>query len=638
MGRSYREELDELAATQARVPAHVPELIAAQAIKASDSGLIVVASGGAKVVAEWASNLQRMVFGCAAVAMTPLEYAALPVPVRATTWLISAGGRHPDIQQAARVAAARNDACVVGLIGQPNSPLQSILAAELRSDLICFDFAPGGDGFLATNSVWAMACVLAKAYCRWLPSDRTLDNERCAELLAWGSAAAERLDISHHVQQDLVVLYDAWTALGAQDLEARLTETALANLWTTDFRNFGHGRHYWMSNRTDRTLLVSLSCPACDDLVAPTLNLLPSALAIHSLRMPADGIAGALASLAWAIHATAAWGTALGRDPGRPGVPRFGEELYEGGFPYPVPAQVDPKHYAVLRKAPSASGVAGAAPWSDALEHARRGRSGTPVPALVMDYDGTMVDSAKRYGPLDEEITKQLRRLLNADVVIGIATGRGDGVQKALREALPESQHWSRVIVGYHNGARVLRLDEPPPDLDGAPTHPQLSAACDILLRDVQACGLGTLRCRENQLTVSPMSGQSLAHAWRVTRECLDRHGLDGVRVWMSSHSVDVLSPVCSKLHVVTRVAKLARCTPAEVWRLGDRGAWPGNDWELLDAPLGVSVDECSSNPNACWNLLPPNVKGMKATSALLRLMQADVQGQVRFTDGTDSA
>ena len=641
MGRSYREELGELAATQARLPAHVPELIAAQAAKASDSGLIVVASGGAKVVAEWASHLQRMVFGCAAVAMTPLEYAALSVPVRATTWLISAGGRHSDIQQAARVAAARGDSCVVGLIGQPNSPLQSLLAAELRSDVVCFDFAPGGDGFLATNSVWAMACALARAYSRWLSVDRALDDARCAELLAWGSAAAERLDISTYAQHDLVVLHDPWTALGARDLEARLTETALANLWIADFRNFGHGRHYWIADRTDGTLLVSLSCPASDDLVRPTLNLLPSALATHSLRMPADGIAGALASLAWTIHATAAWGTVMGRDPGRPGVPRFGEELYEGGFPYPAPARVDVQRYSVLRKAPAPSAALdaeGAVSWSDALGDARRCRLGTQVPALVMDYDGTMVDSPKRYGPLDAEIAEQLRRLLDAGVVIGVATGRGDGIQKALRDALPDARQWSRVIVGYHNGARVLRLDEPAPDLDGEPTHPQLRTACDVLLRELQARGLGTLRCRENQLTISPMPGQSLTQAWRATRDCLDRHGLDSVRVWLSSHSVDVLSPVCSKLHVVERVAELADCSLAAVWRLGDRGAWPGNDWELLDAPLGVSVDECSSNPDACWNLLPPDVKGMRATSALLQRMHADARGHVRFTDGADEA
>ena len=638
MGRSYRDELTELAATQAGVPADIPVWIASQAATASEAGLVVVASGGAKVVADWASRLQRMTFGCAAVALTPLEYAALPVPVRATTWLISAGGRHPDILEAARAAASRGDTCVVGLIGQPESPLQALLEAELRSDVVSFGLSPSRDGFLATNSVWAIACALAKAYSRWLPGEGPLNDARCEQLLAWGAEAAETITTSDRNGRDLVVLHDAWTSLGAQDIEARLTETALANLWISDFRNFGHGRHYWIADRAERTLLVSLSSPASDSVAAPTLKLLPAELPTLQLRMPEDGIAGALASLAWSMHATGRWASGTGRDPGRPGVPRFGEQLYEGGFPYPSRAKVDLDRYVLLRKSSAASVTDIGGGWRKALNDARMQLRGTPVPAVVMDYDGTMVDSAKRYQPLDECLAVELRRLLALGVIMGVATGRGDSIQEELRAALPDTHHWPQVIVGYHNGAKVMRLDEPAPELDGAPAHPQLRAACDALMREVEARSLGKLRCREHQLTITPVVGQSLEDSWRATRECLDRNGLEGIRVWLSSHSVDVLSPQCSKLHVVSRVAQIADCSSLAVLRIGDRGAWPGNDWELLAAPLGVSVDECSSDPDASWNLLPPTLKGVKATTYLLRRLQENSQGKVRFTDEADRA
>lgn len=638
MGRAYRDELAELAATQAGVPAEIPVRIAALASQASDAGLVVVASGGAKVVAEWASRLQRMTFGCAAVAMTPLEYAALPVPVRATTWLISAGGRHADILHAARSAASRGDACVVGLIGQPESPLQALLKSELRSDVVDFGLPPGRDGFLATNSVWAMACALARAYSRWLPVAGPLDDARCERLLGWGTEAARAVTTVGLVGREVVVLHDAWTSLGAQDLEARLTETSVANLWISDFRNFGHGRHFWIADRTDRTLLVSLGSPASASVSARTLDVLPETLSILPLCMPDDGIAGALASLAWSMHITARWASEIGRDPGRPGVPRFGELLYEGGFPYPITAQVDVDQYALLRKSPQASVNDVAGNWRKALGDARTLMRGTPVSAVVMDYDGTMVDGPKRYQPLENCLAVELRRLLDLGVIIGVATGRGDSIQRELRSALPEAHHWPRVIVGYHNGAKVMRLDEPVPDLDGAPTHPHLRAACDVLTRQVEARNLGTLRCREHQLTVTAVAGQSLARAWLATRECLDRNGLEGVRVWLSSHSVDVLSPVCSKLHVVHRLAQMADCSPIAVLRIGDRGAWPGNDWELLAAPLGVSVDECSSDPAASWNLLPPTLKGVRATTHILRRLQADRIGKVRFTGEAGSA
>jgi hypothetical protein len=316
-------------------------------------------------------------------------------------------------------------------------------------------------------------------------------------------------------------------------------------------------------------------------------------------------------------------------------VPRFGEQLYEGGFPYPNPTPVDTDQYAMLRKAPAAS-VIDYAGWREALKETRRMMQSLPVLAVVMDYDGTLVDSPKRYQPLDDCIAKELRRLLDLGVVIGVATGRGDSIQRELRTALPDPRHWPQIIVGYHNGAKVLRLDEPAPYLDGAPTHPQLRAAHEVLLREVDGRHLGGLRSREHQLTVTAMAGQSLVHAWRATRECLDRHGLEGIRVWLSSHSVDVLSPVCSKLHVVSYVAQLAGCSPQAVLRIGDRGAWPGNDWELLAAPLSVSVDECSCDPSAGWNLLPPDLKGMRATTQILRRLREDCQGIVRFTEERD--
>lgn len=633
MGRSYRDELAELSATQARLPADIPRKLAEQAAEASDAGLIVVASGGAKVVAEWASRLQRMSFGCAAVAMTPLEYAALPVPVKASTWLISAGGKHPDILQAARAAASRGDACVVGLIGQSKTPLEEFLASELRSTTISFDMAPGRDGFLATNSVWAMVCALAKAHARWLPAEGLLDDAHCDRLLAWGKTQAQSASETQTGELDLVVLHDAWTALGAQDFETRVTEAALTNLWVSDLRNFGHGRHFWIADRPDRTLLVALTSPASNAMTSATLDVLPPGLPTLRVHTPDDGIAGALASLAWSIHATARWAERRGRDPGRPGVPRFGEMLYEGGFPYPAAVAADPTRRALLRKSTPASVTDERGDWHEAYQAARSRLRGVAICAVVMDYDGTLVDSPKRYKPLDTQLATELRRLLDLGVTLGVATGRGDSIQKELRAALPDTKHWSRVIVGYHNGARTLGLDEVAPDLDGDPSHPRLRRACDALRQHVETNALGTLRCREHQLTVTPVAGQSLVQAWRATRECLDSHGLEDIRVWLSSHSVDILSPDCSKLHVVSRVASVARCSPEAVLRIGDRGAWPGNDWELLAAPLGVSVDESSCDPSTGWNLLPPTLKGAAATLHLLRRLHAGESGKVRFID-----
>lgn len=72
MGRSYQEELDELSTIRSYVPASAATDLGQEALRASATGLIVVASGGAKVVAEWACRLHRVAFGSPAVAFRRL--------------------------------------------------------------------------------------------------------------------------------------------------------------------------------------------------------------------------------------------------------------------------------------------------------------------------------------------------------------------------------------------------------------------------------------------------------------------------------------------------------------------------------------------------------------------------------------
>lgn len=617
MGRSYRDELSELRAAQASVPQSVVAKLREQAALAADRGLVVVASGGANVVAEWACHLQRTVFGSSAVAMTPLDYASLVSPVRAVTWFVSAGGRHPDIRQAAAVAEVRGDACCVGFLGHLGTPLGEWLKEKLRADVIEFDLAGKGDGFLATGSVWAMSCALAQAYSGWVDS-RPLNADVFEKLRAWGEQSALQTARDYAAGCDLVLLHDSWTSLATNDLETRLIETALGNVWSTDLRNFAHGRHFWTAARGGQTSLIAITTPASDTLARPTVALLPDLLPVRAILVPFEGIAGALAALSWSIYLTAEIGKQMDRDPGRPGVPAFGEKLYAGGHPYPTRIAMDQVQRAIFKKSPAVQpGSARAKEWEDAYWEAKRRFETAHPPVIVADYDGTLVDSPKRYGPIPSSVGEHIARLVTSGVYFGVATGRGDSVRKELLKVVPEPL-WPRVVVGYHNGAVVLGLHEDVPDLDGEPIAPDLLRASRLLQDELANRGLCELRSRAHQLTVTPAKGLALLGAWRATRECLDRHGLSSIPVWLSSHSIDILGPQCSKLNVVARVAELAGCSSEEVLRLGDRGARPGNDWELLSAPLGFSVGDCSSDMNVCWNLLPPDLHGAAGTAHML--------------------
>lgn len=624
MGRRYKQELEELALIQAGVPEKASKELGQAALAASASGLIVVASGGAKVVAEWACRLHRLAFGSAAVALTPLEYASIRTSVRATTWLVSSGGRHPDIREAANAAKLRGDGRVVGMIGQANTPLEHWLSQEGVGSTITLQLPGAADGFLATNSVWSMACALARAYASFLPKEDSTDltESLLKEVLHWGKNRASRMARNGTSGKGLVLIHDVWSAVGAQDLETRLIEASLSDVWISDFRNFGHGRHYWIADRTERSAVLALWTPSADALVEQSLAQLPDSLHLERVRVPYEGLLGALASLAWSIHATDHWADALDRDPGRPGVPPFGERLYEGGFPYPKMPLASRTTWAISRKHSSIVLTdEHVSVWRDGYRRTLAQFDTATISAVIMDFDGTLIESAKRYEPLEQVIVTQLHRLLEAGIWIGIATGRGDSVQTSLQDAIPQSLR-NRILVGYHNGAQVSLLDHPVEGLDDSPTDPTFKRVCEVLERELQVTGLATLRIRAKQLTLTPTLGLSLDDTWRAAKESLSRHGLGQVGIWLSSHSVDVVASGCSKLRVVDQIAALAGCSASQVLRIGDRGAWPGNDWELLSGPLSLSVDECSSDLESCWNLVPPGLRGPKATAYLLARLQ----------------
>jgi hypothetical protein len=64
---------------------------------------------------------------------------------------------------------------------------------------------------------------------------------------------------------------------------------------------------------------------------------------------------------------------------------------------------------------------------------------------------------------------------------------------------------------------------------------------------------------------------------------------------------------------------------------LGDRGRWPGNDFDLLSDVLGLSVDEVSSDPLQCWNLAPPGLLGPQAAVYYLDRLVGCGPGRVRL-------
>ena len=101
--------------------------------------------------------------------------------------------------------------------------------------------------------------------------------------------------------------------------------------------------------------------------------------------------------------------------------------------------------------------------------------------------------------------------------------------------------------------------------------------------------------------------------------------GIDEVTVTRSSHSIDIVPKGTSKRSVLHRLSAIAG--PRPFLTIGDRGRWPGNDYDLLQEPYALSVDEVSVDPQTCWNLGSPGQRGVQIMLEYLQQLQALAEG-----------
>lgn len=633
MGKPYQLELDALPETSRDVfDLDIKSLVRA-AEDLSGHGLVIVASGGSQTAALYLSSLHQYIFGHACRVVTPLVFRHDPSLAGGHVWLLSAGGRNADILSAADHAVRSGARSVTSMIASRGTPLEARLSRYGASRVFAYSLPVGSDGFLATNSLWSMCLLLERAY--RVASARGAALEQALEALDWASGAV--LGVSDW-SGTLVGLADPDTLVGLQDLEMRLTEAALVPAWVSDLRNLGHGRHYWFEAYREQARAICLYTPPYEMLARDTLALLATVSPVHAIRVPGTGTFARLASIAWSMRAALALGQRLGRDPGRPGVPEFGERLYNLVSIPDVAPESPPEAQRIvaakLGRDLTTIDSATLETWAGHLADFRATLEDTDIRAIVSDFDGTLIETASRFDPLPQAITHQLVRVLEGGIFVGIATGRGDSCGKALREALPR-ELWGNVLVGYHNGAVIQPLSKVSvPDCPSTPPAPHIEQAYQRLSALVLGTARGHIRLYPTQCSLTLLDGSSLEEAWcRAMAALEDLVEAGVVRVWMSSHSIDVVLGTVSKRAVVSEVAAAANCLPGQVLTLGDRGRRPGNDTELLDHSLSLSSDECSLRLDACWNLAGTPARQVEATSFHLSRLRLIGRGMARYQD-----
>ena len=113
---------------------------------------------------------------------------------------------------------------------------------------------------------------------------------------------------------------------------------------------------------------------------------------------------------------------------------------------------------------------------------------------------------------------------------------------------------------------------------------------------------------RSHQLSIEGDMAPTESHlVYDICREIIWDKQLKGIRMWCSSHSMDiVVYREVSKLNVIEN--------PDTTLCIGDFGCVEGNDYELLTSRASLSVDLVSKNADNCWNIAPSGVTGLDAT------------------------
>lgn len=605
MGKAFASELAALKDTLAWALACDVTALENFVSDVADRPLVAIGSGGSSTACHLAALLHRTRHRRPAQFTTPLDVLSVPAGLhRAGVFLASASGKNKDVLAAFDACIADESPAVAAITLRAANPLKDAASSYARACVFAEDAPTGKDGFLATNSLVATCALITRAYGFAVRRSK-------APLKPVGTSVFE----DRHMVQ---VLHGGWGSPVATDLESKLNESALAAAQLADYRNFGHGRHLWLAKRAAETVVVALVTPGTAAIAESTLKLFPKSIPVIRLETTLDGPSGTIDLLFQAFHLVDRVGATRGQDPGRPYVPEFGRKLYRL-----TPPRVRPTIDAPIQRKLWASpegAVDGKAFTRGLVRFLARARA-TKFGAVALDYDGTLCTKDARFDGLRDDVVIECSRLLKSGIHLGIATGRGRSVREELQKAL-DPKLWSRVHIGYYNGTDIGGLGDNNLPKRDEPNDEVLKRAQALLSADVWLTAAAKVDPRPKQITVEPKaSTRADALAAHVMARLAPLDG-EGVRIVVSSHSLDVLGPTRGKGSLVSWLREQIG-DGLDVLCIGDRGAWPGNDYSLLAEPMSLSVDEVSSLSDVCWNLAPRGVSGPDATLLYLSAIKA---------------
>ena len=614
MGKPFKKELEKIFDIY-KWAAEQPKNDLFDFLKESGRPTLIIGSGGSLSACHYFAFL-LINKGVYAKAITPLEvYYSKNILNNSNIVFLSASGKNTDIMFGFNLAMQFEPNCIISICMKKDSPLSKLSLEYSNTKTFEYNIPSGKDGFLATNSLIAFFSILFQNY------KTDLDTVS----LAFDESFLNDLDVFFaKISNDCTfhLLHGGCGQPVAIDIESKFTEAGLANTLLSDYRNFGHGRHHWFDKKRN-SAIIALVTPEEELISRKTLALLPSSIAQLVIKSDYNSPLASIDLLIKSFYLVNKMGEKQCIDPGKPGVPDYGSKLYHLRYSsfYTIKDQKIPQNIitAILRKS-KVNNLSDLSEgelnyWLDAYKNFISKLTKAKFGSLVFDFDGTLCSIEDRYLGLSDEIILSLNRFLSEGFVIGVITGRGQSARQKLQNVIPKD-YWKNVIIGYYNGADIGTLDNnnlPNKDL---PTNDSIKKIHKIL-SNYNIPYKVDFDLRPNQLTVEVTNKKDWNRLKSTLLQLTMTSNIENIRIIESSHSLDIISkPNTSKLNIlpICREKTESLGLSKDCLCIGDKGVWPGNDYELLSTQYSLSVSEVSSIAESCWNLAKPGSKNIRAT------------------------
>lgn len=614
MGKNYRKELNSLNCIyDSAMEANIDILINFLS-KYRERHLFGIGSGGSYSVAA-AFEYLCIKAGFSAQKLTPLELGMLQYQLSTSAAvLFTAGGSNNDSKNAYRYMVELEPEGVLTCCMRLNAPIKKLQRENIHNYYYEYKMPVAKDGYLAVESLMSSIILLVRAFGRIIKSDFfSLPPKRI-----WSSHALDKKILKEVMEKDSIfILYGGITMPAAIDLESKFSEASLGNTQLVDFRNFAHGRHYWISDRRHTTSIIALVGESEKRLANNTLKLLPTDIPVLKVDIDDSTVEGLIEGLYYSFEIVGDAASIRDFDPGKPRIEEFGKKLYHlnhdiGKRSCMIARRKDKIKMAAYRKVMKHQGVGfpeyqkfSQIYWDNLLGRTYKG--------IIFDYDGTLHD--KNIASMTEHLLfKKLNEFLENNIIIGIATGRGKSVRIELKNKI-ESKYWKKVLIAYYNGGVIGYLDDDTkPNKKEAKMPKAFNEIINIL-------SLSDIEENPYQLTLIKDELGMTSIEFQLLKERI--LGVKDIKIMETNHSIDIIPINSSKRNLF----KEYNLSEEEFLTIGDSGDLGGNDYELLYGNTGLSVDYVSTSLYSCWNYALPGMRNLEATEYYLNMVDIKEEG-----------